>query len=769
MTATVDIQAVQSVDHPERGIARTVTDLVGALEACHAESIAAYAYHPRLPLPRWLAPLARDQRLVAAPDLRRRTAPVHLVASPFEGSSFDEMLPPPTRLGSASLATVLYDLIPLRYPEHYLADPITRRRYSARCELVRGADAVLAISEQTARDATDLLGIAPRRVHVVGCAPSGDFRPPDDRATARRDIEARFPDLAARFVLCPGGADWRKNLRGLVDGWAATRDAVDDGTVELVITGQLRAHHDEIVDHARRAGVDGSLRLAGRVSEEDLRLLYQTAHLVVFPSWFEGYGLPVMEARRSGTAVVASRNSSLVELLPDHALFDLDDPGDLARHLTRALEDPTWTATLREVPDPPGHTWAEVADRTAAVLDGLTRRPRGRRRRLQLAVVAPLPPQPSGVADHSMRLLAALAPHADVHAFTDDLSLVRPPDGVGLHRLAHLGRAGATRGQFDAVVHCWGNSEIHAPMLPALREWPGIVLAHDVAVAGLYDWCSRHRPDLVDDASFAQLLHRAYGDRLPLALWGADDLSYLDADACGLTMAGEAIDRAERYLTHSLAAASLARDERPSLGDRVDVVPFAFPPPRAPRSPERVGDPPVVATFGIVSLTKCVDLVVDAFAVLAARHPTAILAFVGHVGHGLRTDLQRRAETHGFADRLVCTGRVPPETYEQWLSITDVAVQLRRSWGGEASAATADTMAWGVPTVVSDIGWARELPSDAVSAVAGDASPDQVARAVADLLDDRQLRAQRAHASIAHASAHGFERLADQLLALVRA
>jgi glycosyltransferase involved in cell wall biosynthesis len=70
---------------------------------------------------------------------------------------------------------------------------------------------------------------------------------------------------------------------------------------------------------------------------------------------------------------------------------------------------------------------------------------------------------------------------------------------------------------------------------------------------------------------------------------------------------------------------------------------------------------------------------------------------------------------------------------------------------------------------VSDIGWARELPSDAVSAVAGDASPDQVARAVADLLDDRQLRAQRAHASIAHASAHGFERLADQLLALVRA
>jgi glycosyltransferase involved in cell wall biosynthesis len=768
MTTTVDIQAVQSVDHPERGIARTVADLVRALEARHASSISAYVYHPRLPLPRWLAPLEREGRLIAASDLRRQTAPVHLIASPFEGSTFDEMLPPATRLSSAALATVLYDLIPLRFPEHYLADPLTRRRYGARCELVRGADAVLTISEQTARDATDLLGIAPRRVHVIGCAPSGDFRPPDDRLLARRQVDERFPQLAAKFVLCPAGADWRKNLRGLIDGWAAARGAIDDGGVELVITGQLREHHDEILEHGRLAGVDGSLRLAGCVSDEDLRLLYQTADLVVFPSRFEGYGLPVMEARRSGTAVIASRNSSLVELLPDHALFDLDDPDDLGRHLTRALDDPRRAAALRAVPEPPGHTWAEVADRTAAILDGLARRPRRRRRRPQVAVVAPLPPQPTGVADHSMRLLAALAPHADVHAFTDDLGLVRPPDGVGLHRLAHLGRAGATRGQFDAVVHCWGNSELHASMLPLMRAWPGIVLAHDVAVAGLYDWCSRHRPDLVDDASFTQLLRRVYGDRLPTGLRGTGDLSYVDADACGLTMAGEAIDRAERYLTHSHAAADLARQERPDLVGRVGVVPFAFPPPQGPKAPERIGDPPVVATFGIVSLTKCADLVVDAFARLAHRHPTARLAFVGHVGHGLRTDLQRRAETHGIADRLVWTGRVPRETYERWLSVADVAVQLRRSWGGEASAATADAMAWGVPTVVSDIGWARELPRDAVSAVAGDASADEITSAIIELLEDRELRAHRAHASVAHASTYGFEQLADQLLTLVR-
>jgi glycosyltransferase involved in cell wall biosynthesis len=770
LSATIDIQAVQSVEHPERGIARTVRDLVDAIERGQPDHVGAYVYNPTLPIPRSMASLARAGRLLASTDLRRGQASVHLVASPFEGSSFDQLVPTATRLDGAALAVMLYDLIPLRFPDHYLSHPMARRRYTARLELVRSADVVLAISEQTARDAVDLLGLSARRVEVVGCAPSEHFLPPDDPGAAQRHRRERFPELATRFVLCPGGDDWRKNLGGLVDAWLELDGLGPDGPVDLVISGNLRDQHESLRHRARRAGHSAQLHLPGRLADADLLTLYQTADLVVFPSRFEGYGLPVMEARRAGAAVIASRNSSLVELLPDDALFDLDRPDDLVARMGTALRDPEHLDALRRAAVPDGHTWTEVADRVVDALDRVgtvrARRPR-RRRRAQIAVVTPLPPTPSGVADHSQRLLEALQVHADVHAFTDDLDLVRPPEGVGLHRLAHLDRASAGRGEFDAVLHCWGNSEHHAAMLPAMRAWPGIVLAHDVAVAGLYDWCSRFEPDLVEGATFGQLLRRAYGDRLPAVLRGVEPLTYVEADAAGLTMAGDVLAWSERFLVHSHAARDLAAGDEPRWADRIEVVPFAFPPPRLRRRPHQTGSPPIVATFGIVRHTKQVDLVLDVLALVADRHPDVRLAYVGDIGHGLRDALQRRAERLGLADRVVFTGRVPRETYEHWLSVADVAIQLRRSWGGEASAAIADALAWGIPTVVSDIGWARELPADTVSRVAGDAASVEIADAVSTLLIDGELRAHRSRAAVDHAAANGFAPLAAHLLALV--
>jgi glycosyltransferase involved in cell wall biosynthesis len=573
--------------------------------------------------------------------------------------------------------------------------------------------------------------------------------------------------LPSRILLSPGGADWRKNLPLLVDAWSRV-PPVQRQEAGLVITGDLGVTHGMLDELVERLEVP-AVHLVGRVTDEELRILYQMCEAVVFPSRFEGYGLPVMEARQMGCPVLAARASSVVELLPDAALFDPDDPQALAGELERVLRVPPHRESLARLPRPAGHTWPEVASRVVNALDTLPRQVRrsARPRRPRLAVVSPLPPQPTGVADHTLRLVESLASRADVHAFTHDLELVRLPDGVGLHRLDHIGRVAGAGTPFDAVVHCWGNSWHHAPMLPAIRTWPGIVLAHDVAVAGLYDRAADRAPDLVDHADLAQLLTRQYGDTLPDALRHRPDLTYRDADALGLPMAGEVIDAAEHYLVHSRAAAELARRDRPDSADRIHTVAFAFPPARPRRDPARVGRPPVIATFGLVSLAKAADTVVDTLGALGDRHSEAILVFVGEVGYGLRRDLAERARSTGIDKRVLFTGRVPREIYEHWLTVADVAVQLRRSWGGEASAATADAMAWGVPTVVSDIGWARELPRDAVVHVPGVAASADVADAVSRLLTDTELRSGTSACASAHAAAYGFDRLAAAILDLV--
>ena len=229
---SIDVQPVQSVQHPERGIARYTFELVTALAANHAESLAALVFNPDLPLPIATRSLAETQPLRSSDELRRGDGHIHLITSPFEGVHFDRILPPALRLGTAQVACVLYDLIPIRFADHYLRDPVARRRYWSRLELVRGAAAVLCPSEQTARDAHDLLGIGHRRIHVIKGAPSARF------AEAGPSPDPLPPGVLPGHVLLVGGADWRKNLELVVKAYAelAPRLRADH---QLVIVGRL--------------------------------------------------------------------------------------------------------------------------------------------------------------------------------------------------------------------------------------------------------------------------------------------------------------------------------------------------------------------------------------------------------------------------------------------------------------------------------------------------------------------------------------------------
>lgn len=768
MGAVLDVHATQTTLHPERGIARSVLDLALALEAGHAGEMVGYGHLPDLPLPGPLEALRGSGRLVAFDALHRGRATVFHVGSPFEGSSLREFMPAAARSPRTALVVTLHDLIPLHFPDAYLREPWARRRYTTRLELVRAADLVLAISEDTARDAVEQLGIRPDRVVVTGLAPSGRFTParPGDDAFAR--LSPVLPSLPRDFLLYPGGSDARKNVAGLLAAYARV-DPEQRRRHPLVVTCRLDDDASRgLRDLAHELGLDDDVHATGLVTDDVLVDLYRAAHLVVFPSLHEGYGLPVMEARRCGAPVLAARTSALVELLPDEALFDPLDPADMAAAVQGVLDAPERRAALTTMPEPPGHTWPEVAERTvAAYRMAAGRRARQRARSpVRIGVVTPLPPEPTGVADHSVRLVEALSRDAAVELFTTDPVAARGPEGIGRHRMEHLERVQAGRGPFDGIVHAWGNSRFHAEMLPVMRAWPGLVIAHDVGVAGLYEWCGQEHPELVG-GSFAEAIARLHPTDLPPDLDVAT-ASHLDLDRRGMTMAREVIGWSERFLVHSEAAAELARADVPAhLHPRIGVLPFAVRAGRRRARPERVGRPPIVASFGVAQASKQVELLVDAFALVHAADPRVRLVFVGDVVFGVRRLVHQRADAAGVGHAVLLTGRVPQEQYEDWLAVADVAVQLRSGWNGESSAALGDALAWGIPTITSAVGAAAELPDEVVAKVPGRVDPGALADAVVRLLTDPRRRRALSEGGVAHAAAHTFEGTAAVLLELI--
>ena len=777
-----DLSGAQNVQYQGRGIPRYVAELASALAAVEPDRIGAFMLNPDLPPPSAAGALRSSGKLLPADEVIFGPDSVVHVPSPYELSvPLRRLWPEAAERAGAALVVTLHDLIPEVLAAGYLADPGLRQRYRARHQLVRSADAVIAVSASTARDGIERLGLDAGRVHVIGEGVSPTFS-----ASGPGPV---LDGLRDRFVLYTGAPDPRKNVEGLLAAWALVDPSARRGR-QLVIVCRLaepERHHFEVL--ADRAGIEDEVLLPGFVDDATLAALYRACDLFVFPSRYEGYGLPIAEALACGAPVVAADRSCLPELVAPQGLFDPDEPADMAGVITAALGDtPTREALVAHTGTPP-RTWADVARATASVYDlvsGTRRRPRhrngaarpsGSRGRLRIAVVTPLPPQPSGVADYSYLLLEELAEYAEITALVDgpphhraEQRAARAPAGIPVLRTSALEQAESIGGAYDAVVYTLGNSEFHTGALAALQRRPGIVYAHDVRLTDLYRFAPHQHPRALaarGPDAFHRTLHALYPG-LPADLGAGGGISAEEADRYGVLMARQAVAASTHFLATSEYAATLARlDAGPKDRHKVRALPLAIgvhaiDPGRRPADGNRNG-PPVVASFGLVNERKQTGVLLDALAAVAGRHPDARLAVVGPAGEAELAGLRARADRLGLAGRVEFTGRVEPAEYGRWLQRTTVAVQLRDHTNGETSGAVGACLASGVPTVVTAIGPARELPTGSVAPLPAFARPEEVAAAIDELLGDPNRQVALARAAQDYAATRTFGRTARRL------
>jgi glycosyltransferase involved in cell wall biosynthesis len=762
-----DIQGLQSILHQDRGISRYLRELAAALEHLHPKVVSRYVLNPDRAAPGAIEPVLAGGRLTFTDRLGRTDAAAYHIGSPFElDVPIDRIWPPVARQAPMRLLVTLYDLIPEVHPELYLKRAENRVRYRTRLGLIRSAERVLTISKATAADAHDRLGIDDRRLTVVGAGVSDRFHPGDGEA-AYAELRANYPWLERDFIFYTGGIDPRKNVEGLLAAYAGLQPA-QQASHQLVIVCRVTLPDRERLERELEAlGIAASVRLPGYVPDDDLVRFYQAAGLFVFPSLYEGFGLPVAEAFACRAPVIAAGTSSVPELVRDErALFDPYDVRSIRDALARTIENGELREELRR---PSGQVlrWSEVADRTAEAYEHVLAQPQRRRpRRRRLAFVTPLPPQASGVAAYSFRLLAELIEYCDIDCYVDDdAGRVEAPPRVRVERLNRLDRLDRAVGGYDTIVYCLGNSEFHARTLGVLRRRPGTVLAHDVRLTDLYALCAHRHPE-VEPRDFATALGQMYGSRLPPGLGARGHLEFWESDQYGVLMAREAIHASELFLTHSDFGAQLARIDASQQDERkVHSLPFGFPDPG--EFLERQVRGPLVATIGLATRVKQVDKLLEAFAEIAALNSEVRLAIVGPV---ISRDEHFRyvslARSLGIVDRLDITGELDRVAFASWISRTSVAVQLR-SWSyGESSAAVSECLAAGVPTIVTGLGAARELPDDCVVKVDQDIEPGALASEIARLLASPEKQQRLSEASQAQAHQHSFAHAARALYKL---
>ena len=259
----------------------------------------------------------------------------------------------------------VYDLSFLRFPEVYnRANRLYLGTFTP--PSLRRADRVITISEDARRDVIELCGVAPERVTAILLAADERFCP-----SAPAEVEAFRAQhgLPERFVLYQGTLQPRKNVETLVRAYALLRNQGSDDHC-LVLAGPRGWQYEPIFELIRELGLEGSVTFPGFVPDDELPLWYSSATVFAFPSRYEGFGLPLLEAMACGTPVVSSNASSLPEVVGDAGL--LVDPADvegLCSALRRLLEDGTLRQALSSAGQARAQTfsWRRTASETVRV------------------------------------------------------------------------------------------------------------------------------------------------------------------------------------------------------------------------------------------------------------------------------------------------------------------------------------------------------------------------------------------------------------------
>lgn len=667
-----------------------------------------------------------------------------------------------------------YDLIPLIFPAQYLSG-WWREQYLRTANFLGRATRMIAISEAARTDAATFLGFPTERIDVAWPIADECFAPlPAHHVAEALDVLRRRVPIPGQYVLTVSHLHHTKNLGALLRAYSLLpRDL--RAQLPLVVCCHLDEHAiAHLLRKAAQLGVADDLVLTGLVSDAELTVLYNGATVVVHPSRYEGFGLPVAEAMKCGAPVITTTASSMPEAGGDAAVYvDPDDAHGFATAIRELHADPERrrAMSVRGLAHSARFDKRQLGERTiecyrAAVDGGAVDTGSGKAR---LAVWTPLPPQQSGISDYSVELLGHLRQRYDIEVFVDD-GCLPPLSLLSQYRVQHFTAFERRHRQdpFDAFLYQMGGSLFHVYMYDALRAHPGVVVLHDLTWShvlytlgydsGDFEPFRRQVAALEDDEALAAFdtIH---------ALDPVERAPLLERFLAEHHMLGDIVDNSVAQIVHVGDAAVELR--RCYANARVFTVPMGVADPgqlrefdhgRKARSRLKVSASTfVIGTFGIVHPTKRLQECVRALAVLVASHPDSRLIVVGRaLDEGFVPRLRQLAESLGVAANVEFLGHVSRADFDDYMAACDVIVNLRLPTTTHMSAALIRAIAAGRPLIVTDLPEWRDIPGDvALRVPVGGDESGPLAAHLDRLASDVDLRRRMSAAARGFYEAHG--------------
>lgn len=703
---------------------------------------------------------ARSSELLREYFISQLAPDAVLVTSLFEGFVDNSVVSVGRFAPGVCTAVVLYDLIPFLNPAAYLGTDAQRHYYERKIASLRQAGLLLAISDYSRHEAIEALDLDSQRVVSISTAIDACFTPGVVDAERMNMLRDRFALNRPFIMYAPGGFDSRKNIDGLISAFSQLPPALR-AQYQLLIASKLNTQEREALEsHAERCGLDpNELLLTGYVEDDVLIDLYRSCALFVFPSKHEGFGLPALEAMSCGAPVIGSNATSIPEVIGnDEALFDPFDPAAISLRIATVLGDPALLERLR------AHgrrqclmfNWDRTAQTAVAAIEDHYARVHAARpavpvRKPRIAYVSPLPPERSGIADYSVRILQTLVPHFEIDLIVAQPEVVLPPELNMLewHDAAWL-RQHAD--EFAHIIYQFGNSPFHSFMLGLLEEHPGVVVLHDFYLSSMlaYEQATGQMPGVWSHALLES--HGYFALRQSLTTEGWEQAKQIYPSNLGI------LRKATHVVVHSEYARSLASHwygpeagRNWSQAHQPRALPAVHNRAAARRSLGIPEDAFVVCNFGFVAPTKHSLELLQAWISAQFQHDTACeLIFVGeNEGGDYGRQMNYTIAAAGADKRIRISGWTSEETYLNYLQAADVGVQLRTGSRGETSATVLDCMIYGLPTVINANGSMAEFPRDAVLLLPDKFTQGELVNALLTLRSNTKVRSDLGNAALA--------------------
>ena len=739
-------------------IIKEISDIGNAGDIIYYDYPSLVSDRPQREMREEIANILRSNRIeTASPDL-------YHISSLFEGDSVFNAAAPYLNVPSKPVLTsaTIYDLIPKVYPDQYLNNKLMANWYTSTMDVAKRIDIKLAISETTKRDAVKYLGVEEASVHNILGAVSDEFRILSDRETYSFRAREKL-NLDAAYLMYVGGPDSRKNVSGMLHAFHEVKKTYASELKLLIVYDVDNHERRKLQREISDLRLQDSVVISGFVEDQELVELYNFCEIFVFPSHYEGFGLPIIEAMKCGAPVLVGDNSSQAEIVALRQYrFDSSSSNSIAGKILEHLQCSTKLEDLRRYSRKRANdfTWENSAAKVLEAWEEGHCRQSARRSyhastialtsrldnpdKPKIAMFTPLPPAQTGIADYSADLIPHLTKYADMDLFVEDSCDVQfSCRGVRIH---HHRTFKDLYANYNTVIYQLGNSPFHHYMLNYMSRYPGIVVLHDAYLGHLSN-------DPRTAINFVRQTIRDYGGKARKLVENLKQEERIVAEMISqFTCSAVHAHRSLGVIVHSHFARELIyKDSHPSVCAEIRVLPqyrAAVPCSQkiskieARKKLNLPTDRFLVASFGHIASTKGIlELIRGFLQTYCARSKSATLILVGQLeGYpNYITDYGKDVlDQIGGSEDILVTNFVDSETYGAYLSAIDIGVQFRTVTRGETSGAMLNLIANGIPFIYNRLGAASELPEE-LSICLDDTDPAGIASAIDSLFTSRDL------------------------------